>query len=73
MLLRFLRRVFGSCEEKPKEVGEDVEPTKDESYDEPWCMPNFHDKPTPIKTSAPKHVKKLPSSRMARLPVFTPR
>ena len=66
VLRRVLRRVLGSCEEKHKGVGEDDEPTKDESYegptkdesyDDPWCMPNFHDKPTPIKTSAPKHVK----------------
>ena len=80
--LRVLRRVLGSCEENPMEAGEDdeptkdesyEEPTKDESYDEPWCMPDFHNKPTPIKTSAPKHVKNLPSSRMARLTVFTPR
>ena len=47
--------------------------TKGESYDDPWCMPNFHDKPTPIRTSASKHLKKLPSSRMARLTVYTPR
>ena len=84
--LRVLRRVLRSCEEKHLGVGEDDEPTKDESYegstkdesyddprlsvlrrdegstkdesyDDPWCVPNFHDKPTPIKTSTPKHVK----------------
>ena len=64
--LRVLRRVLGSCDEKHMGVGEDDEPTydesyegstKDQSYDDPWCVPNFHDKPTPIKTSAPKHVK----------------
>ena len=44
--LRVLRRVLGSCDEEHMGVGEDDEPTKDESYDDPWCMSNFHDKPT---------------------------
>ena len=66
--LRVIRRVLGLCEEKPLGVGEDDETpkdesyegsTKDESYDDPRCVPNFHDKPTPVKTSAPKHVKKI--------------